>query len=126
MSTDPAEITRPARSAWQPRSTGATVVLWVARVVALLPVLYFVFMAMASLACFSDSCRDDSTMIYAVPAVAAAVLFGWTPYAAVRVLQVDASAPGPARIVGVLAGHAVVVWGVFIAFIVSFIRATGV
>jgi hypothetical protein len=112
---------------WYPRSTRATVVYWVARAVVLLPMLYFVFMAMASLACFSDSCRDPGHRIsYALIATVASLLLGWTPNAAVAVLQRAGTAPTTTRVVAVLAGYTVLVWGVFTAFIVYFIKATGV
>ncbi|WP_143133686.1 hypothetical protein [Actinoplanes philippinensis] len=118
-------MSNPSVSVRRPRSRGVTVALWVARAVALLPVLYFLFMAMVAVACFSDSCADRN-MIYAVPAVVAAVLLGWTPYAVVRILQRDGVTPTTARVAAVLLGHAVLVWGAFTIVVVYLIRTTGV
>ncbi|KUL34230.1 hypothetical protein ADL15_16470 [Actinoplanes awajinensis subsp. mycoplanecinus] len=101
----------PQRSAWLPASRNATIALWVAIVVAALPVIYFLFAAVISLACFSDSCSDQN-MIYAVPAAALAFLMALSPFAAVRALQQPGTAPSGARTTAVVLGQVTLVWGV--------------
>ncbi|WP_344646496.1 hypothetical protein [Winogradskya consettensis] len=108
-------IIRPQRSAWFPRSGGATAVLCVAALVAVLPALYFVFLAFASFLCMSDSC-SNTNMLYSVPFTAAAVLLALSPFAAVRFYQGGWAGAPQLRMVVVLAGDVLVVGGLMTAF----------
>ncbi|GAA2514477.1 hypothetical protein [Winogradskya humida] len=108
MSTTPTNdltappITRPQRSAWLPRSGGATAVLCVTALIAALPALYFVFLAFASFLCMSDSC-SNTNMLYSVPFALAAVLLALSPFAAVRLYQGKWAAAPQLRLAAVLA-----------------------
>ena len=123
MSTEPIDATRTG-SPWLPRSGKAIATLVVGLLVALLPVLYFLLIALGTIICFGSEC-DDSDVLWAPLVILVAVLMVVSPFAAVNFLQRGESEPSAARTALAIAGQIVIVWGVTGAAVAYTIATTG-